>query len=70
MGSIPASATTATPASGAMCAADAGLSVTLTASAYPTSSFACATTAAGSAERGGTTSAVTQNRPERRIRPR
>ena len=41
----------------------AGLSVTFAASAYPTNPRAWSVTGAGSEERGGTTSAVTQNTP-------
>ena len=62
-GSNPAAATRADPACDDMCAEEVGLSVTLTASAYPTRPRAWSRTGPGSADRGGTTSAVTQNVP-------
>ena len=65
VGSSPARATIDAPARGDMWALAVGLSVTFTASAQPTSSRACRSTGAGSAERGGTTSDVTQNPPAR-----
>ena len=57
---MPDAATNATPASGDMCADAAGLSVTFTASAYPTSSRAWERTTSPSEDLGGTTSAVTE----------
>ena len=62
-GSTPAAATSAAPAEEDMWAEEAGLSVTFTASAYPTRPRACSVTGRGSLDFGGTTSEVTQNTP-------
>ena len=63
VGSIPAAAAAATPASGDMCAEAVGLSVRLTASIEPTSATACSRTGSSDPPAGGTISPVTVNAP-------